>query len=198
MLHLLSHGFERLIKYTLFQALFARDGVTPDAAYMKDIGHDVAKGLAALLDVVSAVPEYANRPAAKDDLSFMREDQDIQRFVALFSRFGKRDRYFDLNVLIDPKVADSITDPSAEWRLIENDYFDRIPGGLEAIASDPTALGRLMPQVTGAIAEDLERLHRALARMWFWGALGQGAAGNAVSALAFTVYLEDDDLGKPR
>ncbi|MBJ7353769.1 MAG: hypothetical protein JHC98_03005 [Thermoleophilaceae bacterium] len=197
-LHLLSHGFERLVKYTLFLALLNREGVAPDAAYMKGLGHDVSRALEALLDVVSNEPKYADRPAAAEDIAFMRDDPDLKRLIALYSRFGKLDRYFDLNVLIDPTVATSIMDPAAEWREIENDFFDRIPGGLEALASDPTALARLMPIVTGEIAAVLDRFHRCLARMWFWGAVGEDGPSSATSALSFINYLNDDELGTPR
>jgi hypothetical protein len=118
--------------------------------------------------------------------------------LALLSRFGKLDRYYDLNVLIDAKAAESTMDPSAEWKEIEDDFVFRIPGALDAIASDPTAASRLLIQANRDIAAVLDRFHRCLTRMWFWGALGPEGPGTATSALWKVNGLNDDDLGLPR
>lgn len=198
MLHLLSHGFERLVKYTLFLAMSAQNASPPNATYMKDLSHNIEKALVELLALVSPDPEYADRPAAADDLDFMRNDPDLRRLLVLLSRFGAFDRYYDLNVLIDPTVAESTMDPAAEWKEIEDDFVFRIPGALDAIASDPTAASRLLIQANRDIAAVLDRFHRCLTRMWFWGALGPEGPGTATSALWKVNGLNDDDLGLPR
>lgn len=201
MLHLLSHGFERLAKYSVFLAVLEREGAAPDASFMRCLGHDVEKSLSALLEVVEEREIYAGRQAAIDDIEFMRADPDLKRFLALFSRFGTSDRYYDLDVLIRPEIQGTpaeVADPAQEWREIENDFFHRIPGSLEAIAADPTALQWLMRQATREIAAVLDRFHRCLARMWFWGALGPKGPSSATSALSAINALNDDQLGEPR
>lgn len=198
LLHLLSHGFERLVKYTLFLAMSAQNAAPPDAKYMKDLSHDIEKALVDLLALVSPDPEYADRPAAALDLDFMRNDPDLKRLLALLSRFGKLDRYYDLNVLIDAKAAELTMDPSAEWKEIEDDFVFRIPGALDAIGSDPTAASRLLIQANRDIAAVLDRFHRCLTRMWFWGALGPEGPATATSVLWKVNVLNDDDLGLPR
>lgn len=198
MLHLLSHGFERLVKYTLFLAMSAQNGAPPDAAYMKRLSHDIQKALSDLIDLVAHDPEYADREAAQDDLDFLRDDPDLKRLLILLSRFGQLDRYYDLNMLVDPKSAESTIDPAEEWREIENDFVDRIPGALDALASDPTAASRLITQAIRDIAIVLDRFHRALTRMWFWGALGADGPATATSAFWKVNSMNDDDLGLPR
>ncbi len=198
MLHLLSHGFERLVKYTLFLAMSAQNASPPDSEHMRGLSHNIEKALDELLALVTPDADYAGKQAAADDLGFMRNDPDLKRVLVLLSRFGKFDRYYDLNVLIDPKVAESTMDPAAEWKEIENDFVFRIPGALDAIASDPTAASKLLIQANRDIAAVLDRFHRCLTHMWFWGALGPDGPGTATSALSKVNGLNDDDLGLPR
>ena len=195
LLHLLSHGFERLIKYTLFAAAES-SGEPLSESDMRAFGHDLAAATNNLIARVSAVPEYAGRAVVAEDLKFLTEDEDLRRIIELFAAFGNRDRYFDLDVLVDPSRFDADRDPSRIWSELEVDFLIRVQGGLESLAANPG--GDHNTDVNKSIAAVLDRFHRAIARMWFLGAVGPSGAMNATGALSEINRLSDEQLGKPR
>ena len=95
---LLASGFERLMKCYIVVVRKGRDGAYPDRAAMQSLGHD----LKALLDTI-CTEHYGGtqRPLVRQDLAFVRTDPVLRECVRILSLFGKKGRYYNLNVVAE-------------------------------------------------------------------------------------------------
>ena len=93
---LLASGFERLMKCYIAVVRKGRDGAYLDRAAMQSLGHD----LKALLDTI-CTEHYGGtqRPLVRQDLAFVRTDPVLRECVRILSLFGKKGRYYNLNVV---------------------------------------------------------------------------------------------------
>jgi hypothetical protein len=188
----IATGLERLVKLTLAVALLERDGKTPPSREMrKKYGHRLAPLMHDLVAVVSAQPDYARRPAVRDDIAFLREDQRLSFILDLLGGFGQNGRFHRLDTLLGESTR-AEEDPYWQWDELEMTIARDDPGWLELIAGP--RYEDLRARVGATIAALIDRCVRALCRMWTLGALGD--AGRRFSGfLSPFLCLHDDQLG---
>jgi hypothetical protein len=126
---LLSVGFERLLKLTLVLYELARSGKVPSSKALRQHGGRKGHDLAALTSAVVARggsdEQLLRRPACRDDLRFLREDEVLTYAVATLAEFGTTSRYYHLDTLLDSAGSDTALtglerlDPLAAWGALE-------------------------------------------------------------------------------
>lgn len=197
-LQLLSQGIERLVKLTLIvgQSAAGKPLMTPKEM-KKSFRHGIDGLHAAVLEMVDRVSTYRDRPIVIDDLQFMRDDHDLKRIIRLLSDFSQRDRYYQLNVVLDPTSADPDMDPQRIWGQLETDFLKRRPALLEHLTEIPSE--ELHRTINQDVTRVLDRYLRAISRMWFLGALGPSGPQYASGChLTEITLLRDEQLGHNR
>lgn len=194
---LLSHGLERLIKVTLVTSRLAQGLPVPTANEIrKTLGHDISAALAELQQLAARVPEYSARPIVVEDQNFLASDSELHLYLELLSKFGKHDRYFDLEVILDPSKSDPDSEPSRVWSEIETSVVTGREDLLELVGGPDSA--SLHVEINKAIASVFDRLLRAIARMWNLGACGDDGRSMATGAFGAIASLDDTELGVAR
>jgi hypothetical protein len=187
----LAPGFERFMKLTYILAEQHLGGVRPDQKTMKRvIGHDLIVLLDAVAQTVGRAPDYAARPAVADDLNFIRDDDGMRDLVAVLGHFGQKGRYSRLDDLVSDERKGADGEPSRRWEEIEQEFVWARPDA-DSIAESM----ELMTPATFEVSRCLQRLARAIARMWTLGALGDGGQMH-YGVLSIFAALDDEDLGK--
>lgn len=197
-LQLLAQGFERLLKLTYALALL-RDGSLPEPGTFRGrgaYGHDILRLTDDLLSVVADRSEYADRPAVKDDLAFIRSNSDLRRILHLLSTFGTWSRYYRFDEFLDPTSVDPADDPDAEWQKIETDVIRGEADGMQLL-SDPSRSSEVHRRISEHVTGLLERFARAITRMWTLGALHKEASRH-LGVINDFLFLRDEDLGSSR
>jgi len=184
---LLASGLERLLKCYFCLVHEARNGSFPDTAFLKSIGHSLAKAKQELID------EYfdANgRPLLIADLDFVRNDVLLDGIINILSEFGKMARYHNLEIVAgspNPPI-----DPSSEWEELEKKIEDPTPyltsDSLDALYRD------YYPRVNAKIVGMLERFVRAVCMQFTLG--NHGGRLQQLSPTVFDfVMLKDSGFG---
>ena len=172
---LLASGLERLCKCAL-----CCKSLKEKSRFLtrKELKNRFRHSLADLLMTICGdcfPDEYLQRPCAKADRDFIANDPLLKKVVACLSNFGAGGRYYDLDILSgEDNVCES---PEAQWQQIENmmeetDYKD----------------------INRRIVGNVERLVRALCRLFTLGPLGE-EAGRYCGTLNDFLNLRDSDLG---
>jgi hypothetical protein len=185
----LASGFERFAKLTYIEARRHATGSRPSGSELRRHGHDVLGLLDDLVEVVASCESYAARPPVRDDLEFIRTDRDLRDLIGVLSHFGQRGRYSRIDGLVSAEGGDVESEPSRQWDEIELRLLMALPDWEEVIGSAGA-------EQVGAreVVARLQRLARALARMWVWGALGKDGSIHTGMLYAF-VTLKDEELG---
>ena len=191
---LLANGFERLTKTIICLHHLPETGSYPTRKIFPTgrKGHDL---VALLDDIISRCfgPDYLKRPAASDDVEYLRADAQLRKLVHLLSNFGQAARYYHLDVVLG---EDHETDsPEQTWQQLEMevlqekgaDWFDRLraPANFSGIYGD----------ITQDLVIRFEKFARALVRLFTIGDLGDEAKRHTGTIGPF-LYLMDRDLGK--
>jgi len=186
----LAPGFERLLKLTYILAASHLQGGRPDWRVLKGHSHDLCGLLDSLLDLVAEAEEYATRPVVAADLEFMRSDESLRAMLEVLSHFGQYGRYRRIDDLVKDQRVGADGEPSRRWEEIEQE--------LVWARSDVDDIVNSMDLLTPATFETtaiLQRLARAITRMWTFGALGEE---NTIHYGVLSAFgrLDDDDLGQ--
>jgi hypothetical protein len=196
-MQLLAQGLERLLKLTYAVADLGEKGALPSGrAIARDFGHDLVALADALTERVKGAETYVHRPAVRDDLEFVRSDEDLRRVLTVLSEFGMGGRYHRLDEFLDPESVRDRVDPYRDWERLESEIVRRQPAWAERIG-DPRAARELQRGAITYVAQLVDRFARALARMWTLGALPSEAQRYTALVGAF-LYLRDEALGVPR
>jgi hypothetical protein len=185
----LAPGYERFLKLTFILAEAHLQGSRPAWGALKAHGHDLLGLLDALLGSVAKIDGYASKPAAAEDLRFMRADSGMRALLEVLSHFGKYGRYARIDDLVRDERVGADGDPSRRWEEIEQELIWARPDSEEIAESMD-----LLPPATFEVRAALRRLARALGRMWVFGALGEEGAAHLAVLSQFT-RLNDDELG---
>ena len=185
---LLATGFERLMKCYIAVVHKGRDGAYPDMATLLSLGHD----LESLLKTI-CTKHYGGtqRPLVQQDLAFIRTDPVLNDCVRILSLFGKKGRYYNLDVVAG--ASHEPIDPRGEWEAMESRVEDPIPylGNLERLHRD------YYPRVNSALIARMERLVRAIAMQFTLG--GHADPGGELRRLSVVYHkfrdLRDDQFG---
>ena len=188
-LQLVSQGLERLMKLIICIGELEQQGRLSERDEIKKFGHDLLKLADAVVSFADRIGYSKSRPAVKEDIDFIRGDKQLRELLAILTGFGTRARYYDLDTLLDPKVAER-PDPSVN--------FERFMDDIQRRSRDPQAIIG-MPDYRAAkaeLTETLQRFARALCRMFTFGPLG--SHGNQVyHAVSPFLHLWDEDLSTP-
>jgi hypothetical protein len=185
----LASGFERFAKLTYIEAYRYTKHERPGGSVLKRHGHDVLGLIDALLELVEGVSDYASRPAVSEDLEFIRTDQGLRDLLGVLSHFGQRGRYSRIDGLVAGGGSDVESEPSRQWDEIElrllmsrADWEEVIETSEAERAGAREVVGRL------------QRLARAIARMWTLGGLGDDGPVH-YGTLAVLLGVRDEQLG---
>lgn len=185
----LASGFERFAKLTYIEAYRYTKRERPSRSVLKGHGHDVLGLIDALVELVEGVSDYASRPAVREDLEFIRADQGLRELLGVLGHFGQRGRYSRIDGLVDGGSGDAESEPGRQWDEIElrllmsrADWEELIETSEAERAGAREVVGRL------------QRLARAIARMWTLGALGEDGLVH-YGMLAVLLGVRDEQLG---
>lgn len=202
-LFLLSNGFERLLKLIICLDYIQRKGKFPDASSFKKSRknkkgiktHDVDDLLKRVIDIAEEW-KYAERCAAtQEDITFLQNDDDLQKVVSLLAAYGINARYYNMNVIFGEK--NSTDDPKQVFESYCTDIFTRQPNWQEKITGENLGekIDANIRYVNRQITMLLQKFARALCRMFTLGKLGQ-LASQQTATIGYFLFLKDEDLYK--
>ena len=192
----LASGFERLMKVALCFRTLEQTKSFPISGFIpagRD-GHDLKKLLQMVCEKCFLEPYMLNIPIASIDFNFIKSEQ-VSRFIALLSDFGQADRYYFMDIVVE-RANSNAKDPEQAWRAIELLIASDDPMLLEAM-NDVRTFDNVRSNITIQIVATLERLVRAIARLFTIGGIGSEAKASSVYLQRF-LTLRDDELGKTR
>jgi hypothetical protein len=189
----LSSGFERFLKVVL---CFRHLEIHGDFPAAKDLpsgrkGHDLELLLERVLNECF-LPEYlASVPVAKIDYEYLKSEQ-LRTFIRVLGRFGQAARYHYLDVVLG-KTPDT-DPPDREWESLESAIFISRPKLLKELVENPGS-SNVFAEISTEVVTRLERLARAVARLFTIGKIGEEAI-RYTSYISSFLFLDDGDLGK--
>jgi hypothetical protein len=131
---LLASGFERLMKCYFCLVYEARNGRYPEGGFLRDLGHSLDRLKKSLVDEYFATNGI---PALQGDLEFVRNDPLLGRVVHILSEFGKKARYYNLDIVTGSQKPP--IDPKTDWEAMEREVEDPAPylaAGIETLHRD--------------------------------------------------------------
>jgi len=186
----LASGFERFGKLTYIEAYRYTKHERPGGSVLKRHRHDILGLIDALVGLVEGTSDYTIRPAVREDLEFIRSDQGLRDLLGVLSHFGQRGRYSRIDGLVAGGGGGDVeSEPSRQWDEIELRLMMSRTDWEEVIATSEAERAGAR-EVVGR----LQRLARAIARMWTLGALGEGGSVH-YGMLAVLLGVRDEQLG---
>ena len=191
-LTLLSTGFERLMKCIVCLINYKKNNVYPPFNEILNLSHDLDKSRKMIIEYFDN-KKYKNTIAKQRDIEFVKNNNQILKFVSLLSDFGLGARYYNLdNVISNPKkgknprhtfdkLINEIIDNNDELKQIQS----KISKGNFSESNDLDT--KLIHELTILI----ERFARALSRLFTLGDLDK-----TMSGVVSCFFLMDNDLGK--
>ena len=109
----------------------------------------------------------------------------------MLSDFGQAARYYNLDVIVGRQVQTD--DPDAAWQRLETEILLARKDLMDEIEKNP-ASNRIRIEINNEVVARLERLARAIARLYTIGGLGSEANRYLVYIGCF-LHLTDAELG---
>ncbi len=185
---LLASGLERFMKSYICLAYEAKEGKYPDLNMLKKLGHDLSE---LNEEIINNYFADDNRPALKEDLSFLKKDKQLKIILKILSEFGKYARYYNLDVVTGKSVQSSF-DPKKEWENLEKSIEDPTPyltsDNQEGLHHD------YYPRVNSQIIAIIERFIRVITRQFTLGGHGKKISQYYIPFSPF-LGMMDNDLG---
>ncbi|PSL12021.1 hypothetical protein CLV44_1205 [Marinobacterium halophilum] len=188
----LASGFERFMKVTLCFRWLEKHGCFPtDKAFPSGRnGHDLRH----LLEKVRTecfLDDYVdNIPVAQDDIEYLNSER-LLSFIGVLSDFGQAARYYNLDVIVGRQVQTD--DPDTAWQRLETEILLARKELLAEIEENP-ASNRIRLEINNEVVARLERLARAIARLYTIGMIGRDAKRHLAYIGCF-LHLPDAELG---
>jgi len=189
----LANGFERFMKVIICLHVLESTGAYPTKLPWPSgkKGHD----LLFLLDKVATdcfPQDYVSQiPAAATDIEYLRTSDRLREIVRLLSDFGQAARYYNLDLVMERNPrGDS---PDDAWARLETAILQEDPNWVENFQQD-IDLSKSYRKINHAIVSAMERLARALSRLFTLGGLGVQARQFSGTVSPF-LMLRDDQLG---
>ena len=182
----LAMGFERFLKVTLMEVTRNTTGRRPEWKEIKAHSHSLLAVLNALTAEAQEVTEYTERPACQADLSFLESDIAVRQLLDVLGDFGGGGRYSQIDGLLKGTL-DPDSDPKTRWGTIETELLLERPD-FEAMQSI-----EIVQASSEEIVARLQRLARAIARMWTLGAVGD-EGGQFCGVIGTFLFLRDEEL----
>ncbi len=191
----LASGFERFMKVIIcLDYLRVNDVFPSDPSFFTRgrQGHDLIHLLERIRTECFGDRYLESVPVALDDQEYLMS-VELGEFVSVLSRFGKSARYHDLDVILGGKS--DIESPVNEWNRLETSIMGQNDWLVE-IVENP-AETEVYTRVTSEVVGRLERLARALARLFTIGDIGSKAQQLMGHVTPF-LFLRDSDLGQKK
>lgn len=182
----LAMGFERFLKVTLMEVTRNTTGRRPERKEVKRLSHSLLAVLDALTAEARKVAEYAERPVCQADLEFLESEIGLRRLLDVLGDFGGGGRYSQIDGLLNG-TRNPDGDPKTRWGTIETELLLERPD-FEAIQTID-----IVQASSEEIVARLQRMARAIARMWALGAVGD-EGGQFCSVLGTFLFLRDEEL----
>jgi hypothetical protein len=182
----LATGSERFLKVTLMEVTRNTTGRRPRWKEVRTLSHTLLAVLDALTAEARKVAEYTERPACRADLEFLDSEIGLRRLLDVLGHFGTRGRYSQIDGLLKGAL-DPDSDPKTRWRTIETDLLLARPD-FERIQTS-----EIVQACSEEIVSRLQRMARAIARMWTLGAVGD-EGGQFCGVVGTSLFLRDEDL----
>lgn len=188
----LSSGIERLLKVMLCLNYQEREGSLPSFRDLlqNNNGHD----LVFLKRELGEIIDNNRDLVCQEDYDIIITDRLVLQIFEVLSEFGKRGRYFNLDAVLGKAQQFNVQN---EWDKIEKkvgiEYF-----GLDKyyeIVVDPKKLDYLFQNTNKIIVSKLEKLFRALTRLFLKKNFSEKGNNLLFEVEVFT-DLEDSDFGK--
>jgi len=182
----LATGFERFLKVTLLEVTRNTTGRRPDWKEIKQLSHSLLSVLDELTDQARKAPAYTDRPACQADLAFLGSESGLRHLLEVLGDFGAGGRYSQLDGLLKG-AFDVDNEPKRRWSEIETDLLIARPDFESIEPLDMVQVG--FEEIVGR----LQRMARAIARMWTLGAVGD-EGGQHCAVLGTFLFLRDEQL----
>lgn len=182
----LAMGFELFLKVTLVEVTRNTTGRRPEWKEIKGLSHSLLAVLDALTSEARKVTEYTERPACQADLEFLESDIAVRRLLDVLGDFGGGGRYNQIDGLLKG-TFDSDSDPKTRWGVIETELLLERPD-FESIQTI-----EIVQVSSEEIVARLQRMARAIARMWTLGAVGD-EGGQFCGVIGTFLFLRDEEL----
>ena len=164
----------------------------PSIKILKDeFGHDLEKLKAYIVENCENM-NYGTRPATKNDIKFLTEDEYLNQIVRLLSHFGMGARYYNLDVAAEGKSR--YEEPGKVIEKLEKEIINKHPE-LEEMKTDISKTREFNKKLNQELITVLEKFARALSRLFTLGYLGDIGSIMTGYVKDFS-SLRDADLGK--
>ncbi|MDP9343002.1 MAG: hypothetical protein M3Q23_13130 [Actinomycetota bacterium] len=186
---LLASGLERLMKVVLCLAVLQDQGRFPNPSDIPAT-HDLVR----LLDVVIATcfdDAYLERPAAQEDLAYIRDDERLRQVVRALAEFGDQARYYNLDVVTGRSLP--FRPPDEAWGDIEHAVLEENPFWVVEFTTD-SGLEAHSDRMARTLVVAIERLIRALVRLFTLSRIAPEARLHTGRIASF-LRLTDEHLG---
>jgi hypothetical protein len=194
-LHDLSAGVERLAKAVLWSEHWVRTlAPLTTRALKQEFGHDIRSAIATITQRCFPA-DYLARPAAVADLDWLRSDARLALILDLLADFGSGGRYFDLDVAGGSAEYGTDSSPSDRLDELANVIAEADPQVRTAqFDASPEGYRLFHSAVQREIKADIERLARALARLFTIGPLS-AIPYHPSAVLSKFLTITDEALG---
>lgn len=188
----LASGFERFLKVTLCFRWLEENGSFPNKAIFPSgrAGHDLNLLLKKVRKECFLVDYIKNVPVAQSDFEYLNSE-GLLAFVSVLSDFGQAARYYNLDVIVGRQVQTD--DPDAAWQRLETEILLARKDFMDEIEKNP-ASNRIRIEINNEVVARLERLARAIARLYTIGRIG-GEAKRYLVYIGCFLHLTDAELG---
>jgi hypothetical protein len=189
---LISSGFERLMKCIICYWRLKVDGEYPQMRILRNMGHDLNVLLQKIIEICNEFNSYDDRPATRDDLDFIKNNDRLHKIIEILSGFALGGRYYNLDIVTAGESR--FEDPGDKWEELETEIVQEDPD-LEELMKDPIKTDEMYKKIIKVLMIYLERLARALSRIFTLGELHPEAV-KCYSYIADFLNIMDQDLGK--
>lgn len=192
-LFMLASGLERFMKSIIILDYYEKNKKFPYRDIFKkgSAGHNLDVLLTQILNSCFDSDYHNNIPAAKQDFNFIHSNSELKRILNILSDFAESDRYYNLNVVLD--CVNKSKDPEEEFEKLKMFIVDQNPG-IEKLIFNPKNSEEGYKLLYKTLISFIERLIRALSRLFTLGNLGEEAKTSSVYLNHF-LFLTDDKLG---
>ena len=190
----LASGIERFLKAILCLRYHEKTGHFPPGnskMFTGRQGHDISRLFDEVVRDCFPAKYLATIAAAKTDYKFLKENPRLRSIIEQLSNFGQSARYYNFDVILGKKPKTDA--PDSAWSQLEVAIVMERPD-LMAELNNPGPMPRLYEEVARELITVIERLMRALSRLFTIGGLGDLAKRNMTFTTPF-LFLMDSDLG---
>lgn len=192
----LANGFERFMKVIICLRILESTGEYPTKAPWPSgkEGHDLLFLLNKIVTECFSNGYVTRIPIGAADIDYLRTSHRLREIVGLLSDFGQAARYYNLDlVMARNPTGDS---PDHAWARLETAILREDPNCVQNLQRD-VDLSESYQRINHSIVSAMERLARALSRLFTLGGLGAKARQFSGSVHPF-LMLHDDQLGNTK